>query len=142
MAKKEIAVVKIQVKSKQATPSSGIGPALGQHGVNIMSFCKEFNERTSNQEEGTIVPVIITIYNDKSFSFIIKTPPVSVLLKKIAGIDKGSGVPNKENVAKITRLQIKEVAEKKLNDLNVTDVKKAMKIVEGTAKSMGITVEE
>jgi len=141
MADKPIkAVVKLQIPAGQATPAPPVGPALGQHGVNIMEFCKAFNEATKDKEKGTILPVVLTIYQDRTFDFIVKTPPTSVLLKKAANIVKGSGVPNKEKVGKVTRKQIEEIAKIKLPDLNTKDLKKAMKIIEGSAKSMGIEV--
>ena len=139
MAKKVTALVKLQVPAGKATPAPPIGPALGQHGVNIMGFCKEFNEKTANQA-GMIIPVVITVYADRSFTFITKTPPAAVLLKKAAGIEKASGVPNREKVAKITQDQIREIAELKMKDLNAATVEAAMSMVAGTARSMGITV--
>lgn len=139
MAKKIIANVKLQVKGGQANPSPPIGPALGQHGVNIAEFCKAFNARTQDRA-GVVIPVIITIYADRSFSFITKTPPASVLLKQAAKIAKGSGEPNKEKVGEVTRKQIEEIAKIKFEDLNAYDLAAATKIIEGTAKSMGITV--
>jgi large subunit ribosomal protein L11 len=139
MAKKVIASVKLQVKGGQANPSPPIGPALGQHGVNIAEFCKAFNARTQDQV-GTVIPVIITIYADRSFSFVTKTPPASILLKQAAKIAKGSSTPNKEKVAEVTRKQIEEIASLKLEDLNAYDLEAAVKIIEGTARSMGITV--
>ena len=141
MAKKVAAIVKLQVNAGKATPQPPIGPALGQHGVNIMGFCKEFNERTAKQA-GLIIPVVITIYQDRSFSFVTKTPPAAVLIKKACGIESGSGVPNKTKVAKITKAQIKEIAEKKMPDLNANDVEAAMSMIAGTARSMGVTVED
>lgn len=139
MAKKVLAQVKLQIPTGKANPSPPVGPALGQHGCDIMGFCKAFNAQTQKMEP-TIVPVVITIYADRSFSFIIKTPPAAILLKKAAGIDKGSGEPNKEKVANVTKKQIEEIAKTKMEDLNTDDVKAAMKIIEGTARSMGITV--
>jgi large subunit ribosomal protein L11 len=139
MAKKVIATVKLQVKGGQANPSPPIGPALGQHGVNIAEFCKAFNAKTQDQQ-GTIIPVVLTIYADRSFSFITKTPPASVLLKQAAKIAKGSGEPNRQKVAEITRQQVEEIAKLKLEDLNALDLEGAVKIIEGTARSMGITV--
>ena len=141
MAKKVISLIKLQVKGGQANPAPPVGTALGPHGVNIMSFCKEFNEKTQ-QQNGTVIPVVITVYEDSSFSFIMKTPPAPVLLKKAAGIEKASGVPNCEKVGKVTKAQVKEIAEYKLPDLNAADIDAAMRIIEGTARSMGITVEE
>jgi large subunit ribosomal protein L11 len=139
MAKKIIGSVKLQVKGGQANPSPPIGPALGQHGVNIAEFCKAFNARTQDQM-GTVIPVIITIYADRSFSFITKTPPASVLLKQAAKIAKGSSEPNRDKVGTVTRKQIEEIAKIKLEDLNAIDIEGAAKIIEGTARSMGITV--
>lgn len=139
MAKKVTAVVKLQVPAGKANPSPPVGPALGQHGVNIMEFCKQFNERTK-KETGMIIPAIITIYQDRTFTFITKTPPASVLLKKAAGIEKGSGVPNKDKVGKVTKQQVEEIAKTKLPDLNCASLTSAVKIVEGTARSMGIDV--
>lgn len=141
MAKKIIGSVKLQVKGGQANPSPPIGPALGQHGVNIAEFCKAFNAKTQDQT-GTIIPVIITIYADRSFSFITKTPPASVLLKQAAQIAKGSSEPNREKVGTVTPAQVEEIAKIKLEDLNTVDLAGATKIVEGTARSMGITVSE
>lgn len=141
MAKKIIGSVKLQVKGGQANPSPPIGPALGQHGVNIAEFCKAFNARTQDQM-GTVIPVVITIYADRSFSFITKTPPASVLLKQIAKIAKGSAEPNKEKVATVTRKQVEEIARIKFEDLNAYDIDHAARIIEGTARSMGIKVAE
>ncbi|HDN97959.1 MAG TPA: 50S ribosomal protein L11 [bacterium] len=143
MADKPVkAVVKLQIPAGQATPAPPVGPALGQHGVNIMEFCKAFNEATKDKEKDMILPVVITIYQDRTFDFKIKTPPTSLLLKKAANIVKGSSTPNKEKVGKVTRKQIEEIAKIKLPDLNTKDLKKAMKIIEGSAKSMGIEVVE
>jgi len=139
MAKKIISTIKLQVKAGQANPSPPVGPALGQHGVNIMEFCKAFNARTQDQE-GMIIPVIITVYADKSFSFITKTPPSSVLLKQAANIAKGSADPKKEKVGTVTKDQIEEIAKLKFNDLSAVDLQGALKIIEGTARSMGITI--
>ena len=139
MAKKIIGSVKLQVKGGQANPSPPIGPALGQHGVNIAEFCKAFNARTQDQM-GTVIPVIITIYADRSFSFITKTPPASVLLKQAAKVAKGSSEPNRDKVGTVTRKQIEEIAKTKLEDLNAIDIEGAARIIEGTARSMGITV--
>jgi large subunit ribosomal protein L11 len=133
------ALVKLQVPAGNATPAPPIGPALGQHGVNIMEFCKAFNARTQGQA-GLIIPVVITVYNDRSFTFITKTPPAAVLLKRAAGIAKGSGEPNRNKVAKVTPAQVREIAELKRVDLNANDVDAAIKMVEGTARSMGIEV--
>jgi large subunit ribosomal protein L11 len=137
--KKIVAVVKLQIPAGKATPAPPVGPALGQHGVNIMEFCKSYNERTSRQA-GTIVPVEITIFADRTFTFVTKTPPASVLLKKAAGLEKGSGEPNKKKIGRVTRQQIREIAETKLPDLNTRDIEAAMRMVEGTARSMGIEV--
>ncbi|MCP4578005.1 MAG: 50S ribosomal protein L11 [Deltaproteobacteria bacterium] len=139
MAKKIMGSVKLQVKGGQANPSPPIGPALGQHGVNIAEFCKAFNARTQDQV-GTVIPVIITIYADRSFSFITKTPPASVLLKQAAKIAKGSAEPNRDKVGSVTRKQIEEIAKIKMEDLNANDIEGAARIIEGTARSMGITV--
>lgn len=139
MAKKVIGMIKLQVPAGQANPSPPIGPALGQQGVNIMEFCKAFNAKTAGQE-GMIIPVVITVYQDRSFSFITKTPPASVLLKKAAKIAKGSGDPKREKVGQVTRAQVEEIAKMKMVDLNAHDVGSACKIVEGTARSMGIEV--
>lgn len=140
MAKKVAATIKLQVKAGQANPSPPVGPALGQHGVNIMEFCKAFNSRTQNQE-GMTIPVIITVYADKSFSFITKTPPASVLLKQAANIAKGSPEPKREKVGTVTVSQVEEIAKLKFEDLSAVDLPGAIKIVEGTARSMGISVE-
>jgi large subunit ribosomal protein L11 len=139
MAKKIIGSIKLQVPAGQANPSPPIGPALGQQGVNIMEFCKAFNAKTAGQE-GMIIPVVITVYQDRSFSFITKTPPASVLLKKAAKIAKGSGDPKREKVGKVTRAQIEEIAKTKMVDLNAYDIESACKIIEGTARNMGIEV--
>ncbi|MBS3757350.1 MAG: 50S ribosomal protein L11 [Desulfobacterales bacterium] len=139
MAKKVIAQVKLQVEAGKANPSPPIGPALGQHGVNIMDFCKAFNARTAN-DEGMIIPVVLTVYQDKSFTFITKTPPAAILLKKAAGIAKGAGDPKAEKVGKVSRDQVEEIARKKMPDLNAIDMENAFKIIEGTAKSMGLEV--
>jgi large subunit ribosomal protein L11 len=139
MAKKVMAQIKLQVMAGKANPSPPIGPALGQHGVNIMDFCKAFNARTAN-DEGMIIPVILTVYQDRSFTFITKTPPASVLLKQAAKIAKGSGEPNRVKIGKITREQLESIAKQKMADLNANDLDAACKIVEGTARSMGIEV--
>ena len=139
MAKKVMGMIKLQVPAGQANPSPPVGPALGQHGVNIMEFCKSFNSRTQKQA-GMIIPVVITVYQDRSFTFITKTPPASILLKKAAGIDKGSHEPGKELEGKVTKSQVKEIAELKMVDLNANDVEAAMRIIEGTARSMGMEV--
>jgi large subunit ribosomal protein L11 len=141
MAKKVVAEVKLQIPAGAANPAPPIGPALGQHGVNIMAFCKDFNSKTKGQE-GFIIPVVITIYADKSFSFIMKTPPAGDLLKKAAGIAKGSGEPNKNKVGKVTMKQIEEIAKKKLPDLNTKDLEAAKKTIMGSARSMGLDVIE
>ena len=140
MAKKIVAVVKLQCPAGQANPSPPVGPALGQHGVNIMEFCKAFNARTQDRQ-GLIIPAVITIYADRSFTFELRTPPASVLLKRAAKIAKGSGDPNREKVGKVTKAQVREIAEMKLPDLNAHDVDNAMRIIEGTARSMGLEVE-
>lgn len=139
MAKKVIAIVKLQIPAGKATPAPPVGPALGQHGVNIMEFCKTYNERTASQA-GTIVPVEITVYADRTFTFITKTPPASVLLRQAAGLEKGSGEPSKNKVGKVTRAQVRDIAEKKMKDLNANDVDAAVRMIEGTARSMGIEV--
>lgn len=139
MAKNVVSVVKLQIQAGQANPAPPVGPALGQAGINIMGFCKEFNARTQDQI-GYIIPVEITVYEDRSYDFILKTPPAAVLLKKAAGVEKGSGEPNKNKVATVTRAQVREIAETKKPDLNAADVEAAMRMVEGTARSMGITV--
>ena len=141
MAQKVTGYIKLQIPAGKATPAPPVGPALGQHGVNIMAFTKEFNERTKN-DIGYIIPVVITVYQDHSFTFVTKTPPAAVLIKKAAGIASGSGVPNKTKVAKLTRDQVKQIAETKMPDLNAADVEAAMSMIAGTARSMGITVEE
>ncbi len=139
MAKKVMALIKLQVPAGKANPSPPIGPALGQHGVNIMDFCKAFNARTAN-DAGSIIPVVITVYQDRSFTFITKTPPASMLLRKAANIEKGSGVPNRDKVGKVTRAQLEEIANTKMEDLNAVDIDAAVKIIAGTARSMGIEV--
>ena len=140
MAKKVVGMIKLQIPAGKANPSPPVGPALGQHGVNIMEFCKTFNARTQG-EEGMITPVVITVYADRSFTFITKTPPAAVLLIKAAKIPKGSGVPNKEKVGKVTKAQVTEIAKLKLPDLNAFDLDAAVRTIEGTARSMGIEVE-
>ena len=140
MAKEVAAMVKLQIPAGKANPAPPVGPALGQHGVNIMEFCKAFNAKTQGQE-GMIVPALITIYSDRTFTFVLKTPPASDLLKKAAGIIKGSGVPHKDKVGKVSRAQVEEIARTKMPDLNAVDLEGARKIVEGTARSMGIQVE-
>jgi large subunit ribosomal protein L11 len=139
MAKKVVAVVKLQIQAGKANPAPPVGPALGQHGVNIMQFCKEYNARTQG-DVGMVIPVEITIYGDRSFSFVTKTPPAKDLLLKAAGVDKGSAEPNSIKVARVTRQQVREIAETKMKDLNAVDVEGAMRMIEGTARSMGITV--
>jgi large subunit ribosomal protein L11 len=139
MAKEITGKIKLQVPAGKANPAPPVGPALGQHGVNIMEFCKQFNAKTQKLGE-TIIPVIITVYSDRSFTFITKTPPAAELLKKAAGIVKGSGVPNKDKVGKVTRAQIKEIAQTKMPDLNAASVESAMRMIEGSAKSMGLEV--
>lgn len=141
MAKKVVAMIKLAIPAGKANPAPPIGPALGQHGVNIMMFCKEYNARTADQT-GTIVPVEISVYEDRSFTFVLKTPPASVLIQKAAGIERGSGEPNKKTVGSITRAQLKEIAQTKLPDLNANDVEAAMRIIEGTARNMGVKVSE
>ena len=141
MEKKVSALIKLQVPAGKATPAPPIGPALGQHGVNIMGFCKEFNEKTAKQA-GLIIPVVITVYQDRSFTFVLKTPPASVLIKKAAGIESGSGVPNKTKVGKISKAKVREIAELKMPDLNAGSIESAISMVAGTARSMGITVED
>ena len=140
MAKKVAGVIKLQIPAGKATPAPPVGPALGQHGIDIMGFCKDFNARTANQA-GLIIPVIITVFQDRSFTFVTKTPPASVLLKKAAGIDKASGEPDKVKVAKVTKEQVREIAELKMPALHAASVEAAMNMVAGTARSMGITVE-
>ncbi|MDI6870779.1 MAG: 50S ribosomal protein L11 [Bacillota bacterium] len=141
MAKKVAAIVKLQCPAGKATPAPPVGPALGQHGVNIMQFCKEFNERTKDQT-GMIIPVEITVYEDRSFTFVTKTPPAAVLLLKAAGIEKGSGVPNKDKVAKVSRAKVREIAQLKMPDLNAASLEAAERMIAGTARSMGIVVED
>jgi len=140
MAKKVIGTIKLQIPAGSANPSPPVGPALGQHGVNIMEFCKAFNARTQDKQ-GLIIPVIITVYQDHTFTFITKTPPAAVLLRIAAGLEKGSGEPNRNKVGSVTRDQVKEIAETKMEDLNANDVEMAMRQIEGTARSMGILVE-
>ena len=141
MAKKITGYVKLQINAGKATPAPPVGPALGAHGVNIMGFCKEFNERTKNQV-GLVIPVVITVYADRSFTFITKTPPAAVLIKKACNLEHASGVPNKTKVANITKAQVKEIAELKMPDLNAASVESAMRMVEGTARSMGVTIAD
>ena len=141
MAKKEIGQIKLQIPAGKATPAPPVGPALGQHGVNIMEFTKQYNAKTADQA-GLIIPVVITVYQDRSFSFITKTPPAAVLIKKACKIESGSGEPNKKKVAKITAAQVKEIAELKMPDLNAASVESAISMIAGTARSMGIVVED
>ena len=141
MAKKVKTLIKLQIPAGAANPAPPVGPALGQHGVNIMDFCKQFNERTKNQENGMIIPAVITVYEDRSFSFVTKMPPVSSLLKRAAGLAKGSGEPNKNKVGKLTHQQAQEIAAKKMPDLNANSIEAAVRMVEGTARSMGVIVE-
>lgn len=140
MAKKVVGIIKLQIPAGQANPSPPVGPALGQHGVNIMEFCKAFNARTEDRR-GLIIPVVITVYGDRSFTFITKTPPAAVLLKLAAKIDKGSSEPNRTKVGKVTRAQVQEIAQTKMQDLNCHDLGMAVRLIEGTARSMGIVVE-
>ena len=141
MAKKVSGYIKLQIQAGKATPAPPVGPALGQHGVNIVEFTKQFNAKTANEGD-VVIPVVITVYADRSFSFITKTPPAAVLLKKAAGIQKASGEPNKIKVASVTKAQVREIAEKKMPDLNAASIEAAMSMIEGTARSMGITVTE
>ena len=141
MAKKVTGMIKLQLPAGKATPAPPVGPALGQHGVNIMGFCKEFNAKTANQA-GLIIPVVITVYQDRSFSFILKTPPAAVLIKKELGLESGSGVPNRTKVGKLTKDQVRKIAELKMPDLNAATVESAMSMIEGTARSMGVTIAE
>ena len=139
MARKVLTMIKLQIPAGAANPAPPVGPALGQHGVNIMEFCKAFNAQTQG-ENGTIIPVVITVYEDRSFTFITKTPPAAVLIKQAAGLEKGSGEPNREKVGRISKAQVREIAERKMPDLNAHDVDQASKIIEGTARSMGVEV--
>lgn len=141
MAQKVIGMIKLQVPAGKATPAAPVGPALGQHGVNIMAFTKEFNERTKN-DGGLLIPVVITVYADRSFTFVTKTPPAAVLIRKACNIEKGSGEPNKTKVASITKDQIRKIAEQKMPDLNAASVESAMEMIAGTARSMGVTVQD
>ena len=141
MAQKVVGLIKLQIPAGKATPAPPVGPALGQHGVNIMSFTKEFNERTKN-DAGLIIPVVITVYEDRSFTFVTKTPPAAVLIKKACGIDKASGVPNKNKVATISKADVQKIAETKIPDLNAANLESAMSMIAGTARSMGIVVED
>ena len=140
MAQKVVGYIKLQIPAGKATPAPPVGPALGQHGVNIMAFTKDFNERTKN-DIGLIIPVVITVYADRSFTFITKTPPAAVLIKKACGIESGSGVPNKTKVAKITKAQLQQIAETKMKDLNASSIESAISMIAGTARSMGVVVE-
>jgi len=140
MSKEVVAKIKLEIVAGQASPAPPVGPALGQHGVNIMGFVREFNDRTGKMDEGTVVPVLITVFKDKSFNFVVKTPPASYLLKKAAGIAKGSGAPNKDKVGRVTWKQIEDIARTKLPDLNAYDIEAAKKIIEGTAKNMGLEI--
>ncbi|MCJ7644750.1 MAG: 50S ribosomal protein L11, partial [Candidatus Aminicenantes bacterium] len=139
-SKEVVAKIKLEIVAGQASPAPPVGPALGQHGANIMEFVRQFNDRTGKMEEGTVVPVLITIFKDKKFTFVVKTPPASYLLKKAAGIAKGSGAPNKDKVGKVTMKQIEEIARIKLPDLNAYDVEAAKKIIQGTARNMGLEI--
>ena len=141
MAKKVMGLIKLQLPAGKATPAPPVGPALGQHGVNIMGFCKEFNAKTANQA-GLIIPVVITVYQDRSFSFILKTPPAAVLIKKELGLESGSGVPNRTKVGSLTKEQVRKIAELKMPDLNAATIESAMSMIEGTARSMGVVVVE
>ena len=141
MAQKVVGLIKLQIPAGKATPAPPVGPALGQHGVNIMAFTKEFNERTKS-DAGLIIPVVITVFEDRSFTFVTKTPPAAVLIKKACGIDKASGVPNKNKVATITKAQIQQIAETKMPDLNAANLEAAMSMIAGTARSMGVVVED
>ena len=141
MAKKVTGMIKLQLPAGKATPAPPVGPALGQHGVNIMGFCKEFNAKTANQA-GLIIPVVITVYQDRSSSFILKTPPAAVLIKKELGLESGSGVPNRTKVGSLTKEQVRKIAELKMPDLNAASIETAMSMIEGTAKSMGVTITE
>ena len=141
MAKKVTGMIKLQLPAGKATPAPPVRPALGQHGVNIMGFCKEFNAKTANQA-GLIIPVVITVYQDRSFSFILKTPPAAVLIKKELGLESGSGVPNRTKVGSLTKEQVRKIAELKMPDLNAASIETAMSMIEGTAKSMGVTITE
>jgi large subunit ribosomal protein L11 len=141
MAQKVVGLIKLQIPAGKATPAPPVGPALGQHGVNIVAFTKEFNDRTKN-DAGLLIPVVITVYEDRSFTFITKTPPAAVLIKKACGIDKASGVPNKDKVATISKADVQKIAEQKMPDLNAANIESAMSMIAGTARSMGIVVED
>jgi len=140
MAKEVVSKIKLQIVAGQASPAPPVGPALGQHNVPIMDFVRQFNDKTSKMEEGTVVPVVITVFKDRSFNFVMKTPPASYLLKKAAGIAKGSGEPNREKVGKVTEKQLEEIAKVKMADLNANDLESAKKVIEGTAKNMGLEI--
>ncbi len=140
MSKEVVAKVKLEIVAGQASPAPPVGPSLAPHGVNLMDFVRQFNDRTKSMEEGTIVPVVVTVYKDRSFNFVLKTPPASFLLKKAAGIAKGSGAPNKEKVGRVTRKQIEDIARIKLPDLNTDDLQAAIRMIEGTAKNMGLEI--
>jgi large subunit ribosomal protein L11 len=140
MAKEVVAMIKLQIEAGQASPAPPVGPALGQHNVAIMDFVRQFNDKTSKMEAGTIIPVIISVFKDRSFTFILKSPPASYLLKKACGIAKGSGTPNQEKVGKVTQKQLEEIAKMKMSDLNANDIEAAKKIIEGTAKNMGLEI--
>jgi large subunit ribosomal protein L11 len=140
MSKEVVAKIKLEIEAGQASPAPPVGPALGQHNVNIMDFVRQFNEKTNKMEEGTVIPVIISVFKDRSFNFVMKTPPASYLLKRAAGIAKGSGMPNKEKVGKVTEKQIEEIAKVKMPDLNAYSLDAAKKIIEGTAKNMGLEI--
>ncbi len=141
MAKKLVTQIKLQIKGGAANPAPPVGPALGQHGINIQAFCKEFNDKTSDRK-GEVVPIIINVYEDRSFTFITKVAPVSALIKKTLGLEKGSGTPNKEKVGKLTKAQMRSIAEQKMSDMNTTDIEAAMRLVAGTARQMGVQTEE
>ncbi|HEY9694677.1 MAG TPA: 50S ribosomal protein L11 [Oculatellaceae cyanobacterium] len=141
MAKKVVAVVKLALNAGKANPAPPVGPALGQHGVNIMAFCKEYNARTADQP-GMVIPVEISVYEDRSFTFVLKTPPASVLIRKAAGIERGSNEPNKKKVGSLSRAQLQEIAQTKMPDLNANDIDAAVKIIEGTARNMGVTIKD
>lgn len=141
MAKKVVAMIKLALPAGKANPAPPVGPALGQHGVNIMMFCKEYNAKTADQV-GMVIPVEISVYEDRSFTFVLKTPPASILIQKAAGVERGSGEPNRKKVGSITRAQLREIAQTKLPDLNANDIEAAMRIVEGTARNMGVTVSD
>lgn len=141
MAKKVVAIIKLALPAGKANPAPPVGPALGQHGVNIMMFCKEYNAKTSDQV-GMVVPVEISVYEDRSFTFVLKTPPASVLIQKAAGVERGSGEPNRKKVGSISRSQLQEIAQTKMPDLNANDIEAAMRIVEGTARNMGVTIKD